>query len=214
MRIPSLNFMRIGLALISLYAVVVNIAVPLWCGTFSSPIVSSTSEVLEFSDQLLVYDNERAAGGSSNSNAPTSTTMIEVNDVVGTDGGAEQQDDLNVVNASTKTKYSSDISSLRTRLRKDVDLSGCTKSYEQRSCGKKRRPSLPFVSGDTFRCLADIIFDETNQWKPSAEDFKCLHYLRTQENFGNKPFVVFLKTDQSKSNNHYMFLPSFLSCLL
>jgi len=156
---------------------------------------------------------ERAAGVSSNSNT-TSTTATGANDVAGTDGGAlKQQDDLIVVNAGTKTKYSSDISTLRTELRKGVDLSGCTKSYEQRSCGKDRRPSLPFVSGDTFRCLADIIFDETNQWKPSAEDFKCLHYLRTQESFGNKPFVVFIKTDQSKSNYHNMILPSLLSLI-
>mmetsp|Transcript_7817 Transcript_7817/g.11348 ORF Transcript_7817/g.11348 Transcript_7817/m.11348 type:complete len:87 (+) Transcript_7817:265-525(+) len=82
MKIPLLKFKIIALAIISLYAVVVNIAVPIWRGTISSIL----------------------AGVSSNFNT-TSTTATGTNDVVGTDGGAlkQQEDDLiAVLNAGTK----------------------------------------------------------------------------------------------------------------
>lgn len=85
--------------------------------------------------------------------------------------------------------------SLREMLRPGVKYTGCSKSFEKRSCDGARPHSLPFVSGDFYRCIADIIYDETNKYQPQEEDIQCLHSLKGQPEFFRQPFLVFVKTD-------------------
>ena len=92
--------------------------------------------------------------------------------------------------------------SLRSELRPGIRYDHrdpCTLSFKRRKCNSERKPSLPFVSGDLFRCLADIIFDETNNYEPEDSDIACLHYLRSSLfELHGEPFLIFVKTD-SKS---------------
>ena len=106
-------------------------------------------------------------------------------------------------NINHPNKGTDDLIALRQILRPEASRSSdnpCSRSIENRSCYTKRKPSLPFVSGDTFRCLADIIFDETNNYQPYVEDIACLQYLKSQSNF-QEPYVVFVKTDMLNDNN-------------
>jgi hypothetical protein len=100
-------------------------------------------------------------------------------------------------------KEAEELVALRQILRPETSHSNddpCNRSIENRGCYTKRKPSLPFVSGDTFRCLADIVFDETNNYQPDVEDIACLQYLKSQKSF-REPYLVFVKTDMLHHNN-------------
>ena len=92
-----------------------------------------------------------------------------------------------------------DLQPLRETMRPGVQFNGCAKSFSKRACGihGTRPPSLPFVSGDFFRCISDVSFDETNQYEATEEDSECLDSLRKQSAFTG-PFLVFVKTDISE----------------
>lgn len=63
---------------------------------------------------------------------------------------------------------------------------------EERGCNGERRHSLPYVSGDTFRCIADVILDETTG----------INYLKApylNDIAAERPIVLFAKSDNSKN---------------
>jgi hypothetical protein len=75
----------------------------------------------------------------------------------------------------------------------DPDFSG----IKDQSCWAKctageRRHSLPIISGDTFRCWADVVVDETNNYSLGDEEIDMLNTMADR-----RP-IIFLKPD-SKS---------------
>ena len=64
-------------------------------------------------------------------------------------------DPLEAPSESVPWSKSAELNSLREELRPGMDYSKCTTSLNGRGCDGDRRPSLPYVTGDLFRCLAD-----------------------------------------------------------
>ena len=52
----------------------------------------------------------------------------------------------------------------------------------------QRRHFLPFTSGDTFRCMADVIIDDTNGYELNVAQMSLLQIQ-------DRPDVIFLKSD-------------------
>ena len=89
--------------------------------------------------------------------------------------------------------YDLKLDSLRREARNGEDSTPCRRSLLDRGCGPGggRGVSLPYVSGDLFRCLADVVLDEKSGYELSGVDLECLDSIGG----GGRPVLVFTHSD-------------------
>ena len=75
----------------------------------------------------------------------------------------------------------------------EEDSPSCRTSLIDRGCGPGggRRVSLPYVSGDLFRCLADVVLDEARAYELAGVDSECLDSIER----GGRPVLMFTHSD-------------------